>query len=858
MYSRTRSRHAPGQDARSNSDSTDQARLLGIEPAAGPLTPGSIAPLAASHGNAFAADAVSGAGPDDDRERLPWRGATGLIGTEPVPAAPPATPSQPAPTQLDRAQLRELALRGYSKDEYARMVYDHGNGANKLADLPGEHYTDKVRSSLQMLEASGQLEPFEATMQANNPHRYASTAAWQPPQSDSPALDGATLEAKLLEQYSIGELRDLTYDLDGQWQPGPGAKPEVAGALLERLGATGQTDQLSARVAAERPIAPDADLPSTQMSRRELRQFMTDGFTEAEVTRMAYHDLGLSPESLAGDGHGSQVRELLRTMERRGQLTDLEDIARSANPDRFDRMLGAEAPLEAPLKADLIDGDALQGVLNKGFNIDDMRNIAYDFGVDYEMLVGPEATRGDFATALTGHMQQSGKIEDFVGALARENPSRVNRDLVGPALDGTPAPTPATPQAPAAQAPAAQSGGAGAVQGDVAGGTFDAGRLQETLDRGFSREELQRFLYQQAGTSHEALVGPAAAKADLTRQMVDHVTLNGQTTELVDWMTENNPARVQQHLVGPTLEADAPAPDATAQSPGVEGGESGGAGGLGGRLMGAVGFGMGAFEFGTGASAVNDALFGEGDARSGWQGAGSVVSGAAGMLESAQAFRGVPGVGRVFDMLPAGVASPHLGMLGAAPDLAGFGYDLATGAPEHQLYTSGGQAAASTLNAALTTYGGPIGASIGMGWSSGEMIYNKAFNQDGSSPSSIGEMAGMMAYVEREVGEDEAKRLVLTEMAGDSRAHDEDKSWLERVAGQVNQSVGQGILVTDHLVRDALGVGETSMMSQTYGGSEEEHSAPEEEEDHREDEGEGEDRDDHEEDGDDHEGEGGG
>lgn len=234
------------------------------------------------------------------------------------------------------------------------------------------------------------------------------------------------------------------------------------------------------------------------------------------------------------------------------------------------------------------------------------------------------------------------------------------------------------------------------------------------------------------------------------------------------------------------------------------------------------GFGLfsGAKEAVEGLSTVGASLTGQADQRSGVVALGSILSGGADAAQSAASLAGnVKAWGPALSKLPwvkALANNKHLGMLSALPSVAGFGYDLATGADASRTFLSGGEAVEGVGTAALATYGGPMGAFAAMGVAGGEGVYNAAFNPSGTAPKSLGEMAGMAAYSVNEVGEDEFKRRTALEMAFDSRKDDPNANGLQQFAGQASQSIGQTWLMADHLWHSMLGDPNASMLSQTY------------------------------------------
>lgn len=129
-------------------------------------------------------------------------------------------------------------------------------------------------------------------------------------------------------------------------------------------------------------------------------------------------------------------------------------------------------------------------------------------------------------------------------------------------------------------------------------------------------------------------------------------------------------------------------------------------------------------------------------------------------------------------------------------------------------YVQGGEAAEGVGTAALALLGGPIGEVVGAGVHLGEGIFNGLFNQDGASPSSLGELAGMTGFIYDTLGAKDATGTILDEMAHDGRTSDPDASWLEQEAGQLSQTIGQLGLLADHGLRELFGVEDTSMLTQ--------------------------------------------
>lgn len=221
-----------------------------------------------------------------------------------------------------------------------------------------------------------------------------------------------------------------------------------------------------------------------------------------------------------------------------------------------------------------------------------------------------------------------------------------------------------------------------------------------------------------------------------------------------------------------------------------------------------------------GGKAIYDAATGQGELRDAVVGGGDLLSGGWDLFSS-----GMSLAGKVDKLAPALAKVPgltklagntHIGLISALPSLLGYGYDMATGAPEHQKALSGGEAVEGVASAVIATYGGIPGTMATLGASLGELGYGTFFNPAENSPRTLGELGGMVDYGVDQVGGDEFWARTLGEMAHDARKDDPNANGITQFAGQAAQSIGQTSLMVDHMFHSLMGDPNGSALSRLY------------------------------------------
>jgi AAA+ ATPase superfamily predicted ATPase len=224
------------------------------------------------------------------------------------------------------------------------------------------------------------------------------------------------LRQLLLEYFNAYELRKLCFTLDVDYDSLPGQnKEDKATELVAYMDRHGRLDKLVEVIRQMRPHIswlPGAAETQEQVNLTKLRQSLTAFFNESELRSLAF-ELRIDYEALPGDGKKDKARELIAYIDRRGRLNELVQIAHERRPN-------IPWALDVSRMPEPVDSARLRQRLLDYFDESELRNLAFDLNIDYEILAGE--SKSSKVSELIAYMERHGRVHELVAICRKLRP----------------------------------------------------------------------------------------------------------------------------------------------------------------------------------------------------------------------------------------------------------------------------------------------------------------------------------------------------------------------------------------------------------------------------------------------------
>lgn len=172
-------------------------------------------------------------------------------------------------------------------------------------------------------------------------------------------------------------------------------------------------------------------MPSSRLSGQQslqLQQALLSSFpTRNSLALMLEAGLSLRLEKISGGTNLAEaVFDLIRWVESTGRINELIDAAIAANPTNPDLQILAQqmraTSTVAPANQGVeISRTALRQILLEHFNQEELRTLAYDIGVDVDIL--PSGSRSSSARELISYLERRGRLPDLIRAIQESRPN---------------------------------------------------------------------------------------------------------------------------------------------------------------------------------------------------------------------------------------------------------------------------------------------------------------------------------------------------------------------------------------------------------------------------------------------------
>jgi AAA+ ATPase superfamily predicted ATPase len=337
----------------------------------------------------------------------------------------------------DTSTLRRFLTLAFSDEELQDFIFD--------AFYPVSQQLSRGMSKGQIIEhlvdyavQNNQVNKLLTEAKARHPQQYA-TFKWvvgmlgdtgPKPASTPGLLDRMRLRQLLVQHFTEEELRNLLEGLGVDYDLLSGAsKLGKAAEFVAYMERHQRLDELMNDLQRQRPHVswPAEDSgEARRVSLTKLHELLVRHFDQEELRSLLF-DLGVDFDALRGEGKAAKARELILYLERRGRLNDLVNKLQRLRPNVSWEMDDSKSPRDA------VAGDAITpGVESRtfyaelhrrlvaNFDEDELRTLAFNLGIDYDMLVGKEIL--DKARELVTYMERRDRLDELIEACRQLRP----------------------------------------------------------------------------------------------------------------------------------------------------------------------------------------------------------------------------------------------------------------------------------------------------------------------------------------------------------------------------------------------------------------------------------------------------
>jgi hypothetical protein len=219
--------------------------------------------------------------------------------------------------------------------------------------------------------------------------------------------------------FSINDLHFLIADLDinpDLFSPFI-TKSETVVELISYLERAQRIDDLITLLQRVRPYAPWTSIYFESQKERKidtvtLRDTLVNHFNMNELKSLCF-DLGINFDSLPGETMQNKSQELIVYLQRHDRIEELVNQIRRLRPNII---LQETDPVGFAVK----ERGRLRNILTNKFNEEDLKNLSFDLGIDYEDL--PAYGRQGKAREIVNFFERRGRLKELQEAIERLRP----------------------------------------------------------------------------------------------------------------------------------------------------------------------------------------------------------------------------------------------------------------------------------------------------------------------------------------------------------------------------------------------------------------------------------------------------